>query len=283
MKTKHLLLVGLVVAFSSCSTAYRTGQTPDDVYYSPAPVQETYVVTENQDDRNSYVTRNQEEQDIRRGISDQRYRNQITFGSGYGYNPYSYNSFGYNNFGYNNFGYNYNPYSLNPYAYKGIYDPYGFNPYYNYYSPYYGGLYNNGYYGGYYPSGYGVPVIGKINTNTGARKYNLRAYNNPPSNNNNNARTNNNGFRPSASTNQSAPVRTFKQPTKTGVGNVIRRVFTPSESRSYSPPKSDNRSYNYDNNRSNTPPPSRSFSNPPSSNNNNRPSSSAPVRTFRNN
>ena len=139
MKTKYLFLVGLVVAFSSCSTAYRTGQTPDDVYYSPAPAQDTYVRTVSQDDRESYGYRNDEEQDIRRGIRDQRYRSSISFGIGSGYSPYAYNPYVYNPYSYNN------PYAFDPYGYKGIYDPYAYNPYYNnYYSPYYGGSYYGG-------------------------------------------------------------------------------------------------------------------------------------------
>ena len=36
MKTKLVLLAVSVAAFSSCATMYQTGQTPDDVYYSPA-------------------------------------------------------------------------------------------------------------------------------------------------------------------------------------------------------------------------------------------------------
>ena len=35
MNIKLLLIFLLVVSFTSCTTAYRTGQTPDDVYYSP--------------------------------------------------------------------------------------------------------------------------------------------------------------------------------------------------------------------------------------------------------
>ena len=33
MQPKTLLVVLSVAAFSSCSTAYKAGQTPDDVYY----------------------------------------------------------------------------------------------------------------------------------------------------------------------------------------------------------------------------------------------------------
>lgn len=282
MKTKYLFLVGLVVAFSSCSTAYRTGQTPDDVYYSPAPAQDTYVRTVSQDDRESYGYRNDEEQDIRRGIRDQRYRSSISFGIGSGYSPYAYNPYVYNPYSYNN------PYAFDPYGYKGIYDPYAYNPYYNnYYSPYYGGSYYGGYYGGgYYSPVYVLPVIGKVNTNTGPRKYNLGAYNSPTVSNNATIKTSN-GSRVSGV--KAAPVRTFKPTNQgTGVGNVIRRVFTPSESRSYTQPSSSNsKTYrSSDNDRPTNTAPTRTFNNAPSSNNTSTPSSSgssgsAPVRTFR--
>ena len=44
MNSKILLLALFVAALSSCTTAYKTGQTPDDVYYSPArPQGEEYV------------------------------------------------------------------------------------------------------------------------------------------------------------------------------------------------------------------------------------------------
>src|SRR5687767_12847516 len=48
----RIILLGLsVAAFSSCSTAYKTGQTPDDVYFSPGRETEAYVKVENNDDR----------------------------------------------------------------------------------------------------------------------------------------------------------------------------------------------------------------------------------------
>ncbi|MEO5648626.1 MAG: hypothetical protein ABIR03_01735 [Ginsengibacter sp.] len=286
MKTKYLFLVGLVVAFSSCSTAYRTGQTPDDVYYSPAPAQNTYVRTASQDERDSYGYRNDEEQDIRRGIRDQRYRSNVTLDIGYGYNPYAYNPYAYNNpYSYNPYSYN-SPYSFDPYGYKGIYDPYSYNPYYNNYSPYYGRSNYSGYYGGYYSPVYVLPVIGRVNTNTGPRKYNLGAYNSPTSTSRETIRTPN-GSRISGV--NTTPARTFKPTNQgTGVGNVIRRVFTPSESRTYTQPStSNNKTYRSsgNDNRVNTAP-ERSFNNPPSSNNTSTPSSSessgsAPVRIFR--
>lgn len=41
MKSKILLLAVIVALFSSCTTAYKTGQTPDDVYFSPARPQQS--------------------------------------------------------------------------------------------------------------------------------------------------------------------------------------------------------------------------------------------------
>ena len=51
MKSKILLLALIVAVLSSCTTAYKTGQTPDDVYYSPTRPQDEYVRTQKEDDR----------------------------------------------------------------------------------------------------------------------------------------------------------------------------------------------------------------------------------------
>jgi len=299
MKTKYILLLGWVVAFSSCSTAYRTGQTPDDVYYSPAPAQETYVTSNSQQDRDSYYYQN-EDQEIRRGIQDSRYRGNsgISLDLGFGYSPYMNNLYGYNYSPYA-----YNPYAFNPYGgYKGIYDPYGYNPYgySNFGSSYFGyGNYMSPYYGGYYSPVYVYPGIGNVtttNTNNGPRRVNLGAYNNTNSNGRIVGRGN---TRPNSG---AAPVRAFSQTEarQTGVGNVIRRVFTPSNERNFTPSRSsnnrtynnnrsdNNRTYNNDNNsRSNdNTTPARSFNNSPAPSTSS-PSSgsssggSAPVRTFR--
>ncbi len=279
MRTKYLLLFALIIAFSSCSTAYRSGQTPDDVYYSPAPARVDYVTTTNQDDRDSYGYRNEEEQEIRRGIQDPRYRTDagtsITLGLGYGYNPYAISPYSYSPFGYG-----YNPYSYSPYGYKGIYDPYSYYP--SYYGNYYGGNYYGGNYygyGSYYPPVYVYPGIGRVNTNTGPRKVNLGAFNSATTNSIIRANT------PSGSVTNgsSVPVRTFTQKPpqgntggrqSSGVGNVIRRVFSPSENRTYTP--SNDRSNN-----ETRSVPVRTMDNAPSSNSNSSSSGSAPVRTFR--
>lgn len=282
MKTKHLFLLGIIAAFSSCSSAYRIGQTPDDVYFSPAPPQNNYVTSNNQQNKDTYAynnTYNSEDLAIRRGIGNPRYRNNISLDFGYGYNPYDY----YGSSFYNPYSSYYNPYSsfYNPYTYTGVtFYPYNYNYNNSYYSPYY----NN-----YYPPVYYIPKSGGAVSNySGPRKYNMGVYNN-------NTNTNPVYTHPAQpTTTNSVPVRTFKtQPTNTsGVGNFIRRVF--------SGDNSSNNSYNSSNNRynsgnSNNSSSSRTFdtrssnsnsssnSNTNSSTSDNKSSGSAPVRTFKNN
>ena len=273
MKTKHILFLGLVVAFSSCSTAYKSGQTPDDVYYSPAPAQDTYVQTDNQDERESYAYNNatsREDLQIRRGIRDSRYRDNNTiveFGYG-GYAPYSYDPFGYNPYAYNSYGYN--TYGSHGYGY-GLNSLY-YNPYNLYNNSLYVSPYNNYYYS---PQVYVYPSTGGTRGTVAPRRYNLGAYDNnrvtTVRNQNNSDRVNTN----------SAPVRTFttrSQNNGTGAGNLIRRVFTPDNSSNNS---NNTRSFNNNNNNNNSnSAPVRSTS-PSSNNSSSSGSSSAPVRTFR--
>jgi len=51
MKPQILLLAFIVAVLSSCTTAYKTGQTPDDVYFSPAQPEDEYAQVEKQDNR----------------------------------------------------------------------------------------------------------------------------------------------------------------------------------------------------------------------------------------
>jgi len=100
MKTKILLFALSAAVFSSCSTAYKSGQTPDDVYYSPErPIE---VRTENDRDE---VRRYEPAVDyeISMSIRDRRWRD---FREDYNYenSPYNYTCTRYN------YGYYYNPY-----------------------------------------------------------------------------------------------------------------------------------------------------------------------------
>ncbi|MFS8082030.1 MAG: hypothetical protein ACMG51_01155 [Ginsengibacter sp.] len=284
MQTKYLLLLVFVFVLGSCSTAYRTGQTPDDVYYSPEPTNDGYVTQNNQDDRDSYGYRNSEESDIRQGIRNPILRNSVSLGIGMGYDPYNsfgyapsfgglygYNSFGYNpyysnSYGYNSFGYNnfYSPYNytyLNGFNYNGSYMAY---PYYSGHSGYYEN--NYGYYQPYYSG------LGTVNTNRGVRRMN------GVSSNYGNYNPGSNGYTP-------APIRTFptQQRPSSGVGNAIRRVFSPGSNSSNSNSRSMN-TRTFNNNRTTQQStPTRDFnssSNSGSSSSGNS-SGSAPARVFR--
>jgi hypothetical protein len=123
MKTKLLLLAVSVAAISSCSTMYKTGQTPDDVYYSPL---RNGAVVPKEDKKEDEVKNdevyvyNTDDRLIRMGIYDSRWR---YLNNDYDYSPY-YHTF-YNSYSYNNSFYrpNYNKFYYNDYYY---------NPFYSY-------------------------------------------------------------------------------------------------------------------------------------------------------
>ena len=54
MRSSILLLVIVASVFASCSSAYKSGQTPDDVYYSPERQQDEYVRVQNDNDDQKY-------------------------------------------------------------------------------------------------------------------------------------------------------------------------------------------------------------------------------------
>lgn len=84
-----LLLAIITATITSCSTAYKTGQTPDDVYYSPARL-ETHDVRRDRDENtttDNTVYTGTEDREIRRRIRHRRYRR---YDDRYGY-PYGYN------------------------------------------------------------------------------------------------------------------------------------------------------------------------------------------------
>ena len=205
MNIKLILIAFVIAGLSSCTTAYKIGQTPDDVYYSPTPEQNVYVSTNNDEnkyygDRNNYDNRNSydsyDDREIRRRINNRRLRR---YDIDYGYNyPYGY-------------GINY-PYSHYPYSYGNNY-PYAYYPY----------IYN-------YPWVYVDLKTGKSpSTYNKPRRFNLGAYRNSPAINNTNNTYNPKSDYPRIRTDNNAPVRTFEKPratTGTKVGNTIRRAFS---------------------------------------------------------
>lgn len=237
MKSPILLLAVTIAAFSSCTTAYKSGQTPDDVYYSPARPQEEYVRVEKNDDR-YYQGRGQdyyEDRFLRMRLTN-RYR-WSALDDYYFHNTYAYNAYGY----YNNW---YSPW--NSY--------WAWNSFYNPYNPYCGGL---PYY--YYPGGVITKNPTAYTPPSRAAVFNPNSYLNAGSqrsttgsrgimnsyNNNNGPRYNNNNNNNSRTSNRNAG----------SLGQSVRKVFS-----------------NSNNNSGNTP--SRTYN--PSNNNNNSPSSTAP-------
>ncbi len=105
MNIKILLFVLSAAAFSSCSTAYKSGQTPDDVYYSPARVIEEDTHQDRQKDQVKRET--YKDRQIQMAVYDRRWRD-FDDDYDYRYDPYHY--------GYS-YGYYYNPY----YCYYPVY------------------------------------------------------------------------------------------------------------------------------------------------------------------
>lgn len=98
MNIKILLFALSAGLISSCTSAYKSTQTPDDVYYSPAKVVEEDSNHDN--DRKEVKKAEFEEREIRMAVYDRRWRD-FDDDYDYRYDPYTY--------GYT-YGYYYNPY-----------------------------------------------------------------------------------------------------------------------------------------------------------------------------
>ena len=101
MQTKILLIALSVAVFSSCSTAFKSGQTPDDVYYSPVRID---TDDQQNDNRDQAKNNNVEDNTIRMRIRDHRWR-EFDDDRDYRNSPYHYCTCNCNNYGYY-----YNPY-----------------------------------------------------------------------------------------------------------------------------------------------------------------------------
>ena len=113
MKRQILLLAITAAALSSCTTAYKTGQTPDDVYFSPTRPQDEYVRVEEKDDY-QYDDEYYDDRYLRMKVHN---RTQwSTLDDWYAYDRYSYQAnYTYGSY-YNPFtswNYYYNPYCRN--------------------------------------------------------------------------------------------------------------------------------------------------------------------------
>ncbi|MEJ7913277.1 MAG: hypothetical protein WKF70_08990 [Chitinophagaceae bacterium] len=187
-----LPLCTLLLFFASCTTAYKSGQTPDDVYFSPPRPQqarEEYVQVEEEDDR-SYrraETPAYSYEDDRYLRMKIRNRNQWSYLEDYYRDPYAYNYS--NRYYYNQYGYS------NPRAY--------WNNYYNPYSPHV------------------VVVNPRVNR---PRSYNLHVFDNPQNTNTPKAST-------SRSTNYKTGTER-NAPAQRNEGSDLRSIFRNSDNNS---------------------------------------------------
>jgi uncharacterized membrane protein YgcG len=206
MKRQILLLVITAAALSSCTTAYKTGQTPDDVYFSPTRPQDEYVRVEEKEEPR-YDDDYYDDRYLRMKVQN---RTQWSYLDDY----YAYDRYGYRaNFNYGSY---YNPYT-------------SWNYYYNPYCR------NNVI--AYYPVQIGHPGINLSVAQNVARprNFNLLSYTNTDFNNaNNNTKMN------SYKSRISSPVYNNRN-SNNGFSNTLKQIFngatnSSNSSSSYSPP-----------------------------------------------
>jgi len=271
MNIKNLLLVlSSAAALTSCSTAYRSGQTPDDVYYSPSrPQGEEYVDVERQqgryDDRANQGYNNYEQ--AYDNYRDDRFL-RMSVGNPMrlsAYNDFSmyYGGLGFNTWRYNNFynmGYN-SPWSGLSY-WNSFYNPYSAYDYYmgpSYFGHGYG--YGGLGYGGYLP-GNVIVKTPNVNPVSRPRSFNPGSYGVTPNYSNTSMYVD----RPAASTTNSryAPSNNagrYNNRNTNSSNSSLRRILSGSSDNTY-----------YNNGRTNT-----NSANTRSANTNSNP---APVRTY---
>ena len=196
MRSSILLLVLSATVLGSCTSAYKTGQTPDDVYFSPERQHDEYVNVKENDDSRYYGSNDEyyDDQYLRMKVHNRLIWSEL---DDYYYSPgYSY---GY----YNSWNWN-NPWSPSSY----------WNYYYNpYCSP--------------------VIITSKANlVYSHPRIFNLNTYNNNQITNNNYTRPKGGGIYNSDYNNNSynRPVRMVgvnnsNNNGSSGTGNFLRNIF----------------------------------------------------------
>lgn len=146
MKYKFLLIAFSAALLTGCSTAYQAGQTPDDVYYSPAKESVARAEKRHEErkpDRYQEYLASEDDNYLRRKIQN-RSRWSTIDDFDYWYDP-TYSSY------YNYRSYRYNPYMANNWHYsytRPIWDRYNYNGWYGSYNPFFApAFYGGGYYG----------------------------------------------------------------------------------------------------------------------------------------
>src|SRR6187200_3520895 len=207
MKRQILLLAITAAALSSCTTAYKTGQTPDDVYFSPTRPQDEYVRVEEKEEPR-YDDNYYDDRYLRMKVHNRTQWND--FDDWYSYERYGYSA---NRF----YGSYYNPYT-------------SWNYYYN---PY---CHNNVI--AYYPGQTGHPgqIINVAQNVPKPRNFNLASYTNTNFNNtNSNSNFKMNSYKPGTS----KPIYNNRN-SNDGFSNTLKQIFNTANSNSsnssYTPP-----------------------------------------------
>lgn len=120
MKSRFLLVILAAAALSSCTSVYKSGQTPDDVYYSPARGGEEYVEARKEDNRRY---RSYEYDDVDDRWLRMRVRNPYRWNAFDNYDFFMPNSWATWNSPYS---YNWNSYWNNYWGWNSFYNPYCF-------------------------------------------------------------------------------------------------------------------------------------------------------------
>lgn len=137
MRYINLILATIVLGLASCSTMYKSGQTPDDVYYSPERIASDYVSVES--DRNDRFNSDDY-------YSSDRYLRMKSIGR----NRWS--TFD------DDFYYWNNPTWNNPHYFNSMYSPWS-NPWVGNYNIYSYNYWNSGFYNPFLPGFYSAPVV----------------------------------------------------------------------------------------------------------------------------
>jgi len=205
MKSSILPLALFVIIFSNCTTAYKSGQTPDDVYFSPTRPEEEHVKKETREDQHA-TYEDYEDHYLRMKVRN-RYRwNDLD-------DPYYYRKT-----------YSYNYYSCcqcqnswTPYAY--------WNYYYN---PYYRNIGSNP----------------KAIVYSAPRKVNLATYNPQPAVSNTKTYTSPRNATGSTNNTYTAPRNNTRSNEDGNSGNLLRDLFNSGGNKNNTSPGNSNTSSN---------------------------------------
>ncbi|MGC4036888.1 MAG: hypothetical protein QM764_13095 [Chitinophagaceae bacterium] len=229
MKPSILLLALTAITVTSCTSAYKAGQTPDDVYFSPQRPQTEYVNAKDNDEDPGYSDDYYGDRYLQMKVKnryqwsdldDYYYNDRYTYGMG-GYSGYSY----------------YNSLYMNPWSPVSYWNYY-YNPYYSsFYNPYYSPVIivgkNYGYGSNY---NYNNTVVSNR-----PRVFNLNTYNNNMLNTNNYTNRTFNYTNNSQNVNTSNRYNNNYRNTRTSAGDYLRNQFG----------NNNNSNTNYSNNNSN--------------------------------